>query len=177
MNKLLMALLLTFPLFAGTLTLKEGFVAAHTEVMGDSTIDPLNTELKANISMDESIESMKGDFSIEMAFFSSDNEDRDENMHEETEVKEFPLATYTISKVTKEKGDINYNLEGTLNFHGVDKPLRITAEITQDSQSVTIKGTSQINVSDYGIDMPCLGGFFLCVDDKVGLFVKAVLTK
>jgi len=177
MKKLLTILILALPLLASNLTLKDGFVSAHTEVLGDSSIDPLNTDLKANISMDDGLESLKGDFSIDMGYFSSDNEDRDENMHETTEVEKFPLAKYTIKKVTKQEGENNYTIAGSLNFHGTDKALSFDAEIIEDSSDLVIKGTSTIMVSDYGVDMPCLGGFFLCVDDKVDLFVKATLTK
>jgi len=177
MKYLFFSLLLVFPLLATPLTLKEGFVAAHTEVLGDSTIDPLNIGLKAEMSMDSTLESLKGNFSVNMNFFSSDNEDRDENMHESTEAETFPISTYTIETVTKAEGENNYLMTGKLNFHGIDKKLNFDVEITQDTKSVSIKGKSKILVSDYGIDMPCLGGFFLCVDDNVDLFVKAVLSK
>jgi polyisoprenoid-binding protein YceI len=177
MKKFLFIVLLGLPLLASNLNLTEGFVAAHTEVTGDSTIDPLNTELKANITMDQTLESLRGNFSIAMKYFSSDNKKRDVHMNETTDVKDFPLATYTIKNVAKTKGDNNYMLSGNLNFHGVDKTVDFDVEMTQDSKEVVIKGKSSILVSDYGIDMPCLGGFFLCVDDKVELFVKATLAK
>jgi len=176
MNKLLLVLLLSLPLLAGDLQLKEGFVAAHTEIVMDRTIDPLNTSLQASLSInDNDILSLKGKFWIEMKSFSSDNEDRDEYMHEANEIEKYPLSTYTLSKVTKVEGDNIYEIEGNLNFFGHDKPFTAKAEIIQDTKMITISATSMILVSDYGLEMPCM--LFLCVRDQVDLFVKAVLLK
>jgi polyisoprenoid-binding protein YceI len=175
MKKLLITLILSLPLLASNLTLKDGFVAAHTEMLMDSTIDPLNTGLKAEITMDNTIESLRGNFSVDMNFFSSDNEDRDIDMHKSTEAEKFPLAKYSIKKVTKVEGENSYILEGVLNFHNTDRELSFNVEIVQDASSVIIKGTSKILVSDYGIEMPCM--VFMCVRDEVDLFVKATLIK
>lgn len=176
MNKLLTVLLLSLPLLAGNLQLKEGFVAAHTEMSLDGTIDPLNTSLQADVSItSDDLTSLKGKFWIEMKSFSSDNEDRDENMHESNEVEKYPLSTYTLSKVTKVEGSNAYEIEGNLNFFGHNKPFTAQAEITQDAKTVTVSATSMILVSDYGLEMPCM--MFMCVRDQVDLFVKAVLLK
>jgi len=175
MKKFLIVLLLALPIFAGSLHLEEGFVAAHTEMLMDSTIDPLNTGLKAEVSIDEGIESLKGSFSIEMNLFSSDNEDRDEHMHEATNALNFPLATFTIAEILKEEGENNYLIKGDLNFFKERKELTFRSEILQDDSSVTISATSKILVSDYGMEMPCM--MFMCVRDEVDLFVKAKFKK
>ncbi|PHR53998.1 MAG: hypothetical protein COA44_14635 [Arcobacter sp.] len=176
MKKLLITLLMSLPLLAGNLQLKEGFVAAHTEMLMDSTIDPLNTALQADISIQaDDITSLSGKFWIEMNLFSSDNKDRDEHMHDATEVSKYPLATYTLSKVTKLRGDNEYKIEGTLNFFSQSKPFSTRSEITLEKGILTINATSMIKVSDYGLDMPCI--LFMCVRDEVDLFIKAVLVQ
>ncbi|MFC2073737.1 YceI family protein [Campylobacterota bacterium] len=177
MKKFLIILLLSLPVFAGNLQLKEGFVAAHTEVFGDSTIDPLNNDLRADLTMqDVDITTLRGSFSVDMKLFVSDNSDRDENMNEATEVSKFPLATYTVSSVTQTEDAHAYIISGTLDFHGTKNGLDIYAEITWQDNTLTINGISKILLSDYKVEAPCLLGF-LCVEDKVDIFAKAVLSK
>lgn len=175
MKRLLFLLLLILPLFAGNLQLKEGFVAAHTEMLMDKTIDPLNSNLQADMSMKgDDLSSLRGKLWIEMKLFSSDNDDRDENMHESNEVGKFPFATYTISDVTK-NDDAAYTINGELDFHGQKRAFILKSEITLIENEVTINATSKFLVSDYGMEMPCM--MFMCVRDQVDIFAKAVLTK
>lgn len=175
MKKIIMVLILAYPLFAAELTLKEGFVAAHTEMIMDSTIDPLNTNLKGKMSITgDDLLSLKGTLSIQMDLFTSDNEDRDEHMHEANEASQFPLASYTITSVTQNtKGD--YTLHGTMTFHGQDKPFIAQAEIIDTKDEIIISATSHLLVSDFGIEAPCM--MFMCVRDKVDIFAKAIFLK
>ena len=175
MKKLFLALLLTFPLFADGLQLKEGFVAAHTEMMMDGTIDPLNNNLHADMSIaGDDLTSLRGKLWIEMKLFSSDNAKRDTNMHESNEVGKYPLASYTISDITKLEGS-SYTINGKLDFHGQKRPFTLKAEITSTENEVTINATSSFLVSDYGMEMPCM--MFMCVRDQVDIFAKAVLAR
>lgn len=175
MKKLLLVLLLSLPVFAGNLSLKEGFVAAHTEMMMDSTIDPLNNNLKADMSMQgDDLLSLKGKMWVEMALFSSDNADRDEHMHEANEAKSFPLATYHVSSVTIDTDGI-YTIHGNLDFHGITKSFMATAEIKDVDGEISISATSKISGSDFGIEMPCM--VFMCVRDQIDIFAKAVFIK
>jgi len=178
MKKITILLLLSLSLFAGNLQLKEGFVAAHTEVLGDSTIDPLNNNLHADLSItDDDITSIKGKLSVDMKLFVSDNSDRDEHMNKTTEADKFPLASYTITQISKAKDTNAYTITGTLDFHGVQKELSFSAEVMTDAETITISAISKILLSEYDIDAPCLLGFALCVEDKVDIFAKAVLIK
>ena len=172
MKKILLALLLALPLFSANLQLKSGSVAAHTEMMMDSTIDPLNNSLRAEITMDgDDITTLKGKFWVEMNLFISDKSDRDKSMYKEVDADKFKLATYTISSVTKTEGESNYIINGVLSFHGKEKPLSAKAKITTTNGAPTIEAASMILVSDFGIKMPCM--VFMCVRDRVDLLVKA----
>jgi len=176
MKKLFYILLLALPLLAGNLQLKEGFVSAHTEMLMDSTIDPLNNSLAADLSIQgDDISTLKGTVSVEVGLFISDKSDRDEHMDEATEALKFPLANYAITKVTKVDGANAYTLTGTLDFHGQKRELIFNAEVLQTDDSLTINATSGFLMSEYGIEPPCL--MFLCVRNPVDLFAKAVLSK
>lgn len=176
MKKLLLLFLFALPLLAGNLVLKEGFVAAHTEMALDSTIDPLNNSIRTDLNMpSEDISSLRGTISVEMDLFVSDNSDRDEHMDEAVNVKSFPLASYTVTKLTKTEGVNNYKIDGTLDFHGQKRELSFNAEVLLQENLLTINATSQILMSDYGVEIPCL--MFMCVRDQIDIFAKAVLEK
>lgn len=171
MNKIVLLFLISIGLFGADLNLKNGSVAAHTEMLMDKTIDPLNNALQAAITMQNGdITTMQGKFWVEMSLFKSDKSDRDESMYKEIQADKFKLATYTISSVTKVDND-TYKIKGKLDFHGVSKELEAKAKITATNSEVTLEATSMILVSDYGVKMPCM--VFMCVRDQVDLSVKA----
>lgn len=176
MKKLLLAFLFSLPLLAGSLQLQSGSIEAHTEMAMDSTIDPLNKSLFAEITMDGSnIETMAGKFWIDLNLFISDNKDRDTNMHESLESKKFILTTYTITSVKKTAEADMYDIHGKLDFHGVQKDLSAKAKITLEKDLVSFDATSVINMPDFGVEMPCM--VFMCVRDQVDLVVQAKFTK
>jgi polyisoprenoid-binding protein YceI len=177
MKTLLLTLLLTFPLLAGNLQLKKGFVQSHTEMMIDSKIDSLNKALhvEANI-INNDIITINGKFWVDVSLFISDNEDRDEHMDEATEAKKFPLATYTLSSITKADTDKDaYTLHGELEFHGVKKPVIFNAQILNKETTIEISAETQILGPDFGIEMPCM--VFMCVDDEIDILVELTLSK
>ena len=171
MKKIVLLFLISIGLFGADLSLKNGSVAAHTEMLMDKTIDPFNNALQAQITMQNGdITTMQGKFWVEMSLFKSDKSDRDDHMYKEVDTLKFKLATYTISSVTKVDND-TYKIKGKLDFHGVSKELEAKAKITATNSEVTMDATSMILVSEYGIKMPCM--VFMCVRDQVDLRVKA----
>lgn len=172
MKKILIGLLLALPLIATDLELKSGSVAAHTEMLMDSTIDPVNNSLQADISIENNdITTIKGKFWVEMTLFKSDKSDRDESMYKEIQADKFKSATYTIGSVTKIDGENSYKIDGKLNFLGQEKPLSANAKITTIDGSLVIEAKTMILMSDFGLKMPCM--MFMCVRDQVDLLVKA----
>jgi len=171
MKKILLVLILAFPLLAANLQIKNGSVAAHTQMIMDNTIDPLNNSLNADLTIQGSdITTIRGKFWVEMELFKSDNGDRDKNMYKEVESDKFKLASYTISGITK-NGENSYTISGMLNFHGKEKPLNAQAKIVYANGALTIDASSMILVSDFGVKMPCM--VFMCVRDQVDLSIKA----
>ncbi len=174
MKNILLALFLTIPLLAANLQLKSGSVAAHTEMLMDSTIDPINNSLNADITMDGSdVTTLRGKFWVDMNLFKSDKSDRDKSMYKEVESDKFKLATYTISSIAKAEGENSYTISGVLDFHGKEKPLIAKAQIVSVDGTLSISASSMILMSDFGIKMPCM--VFMCVRNQVDLLVKADL--
>lgn len=172
MKKIMFMLMLILPQFVMGLEIKSGYVAAHTEMLMDKTIDPRNDSLHADITMqDNDITSIRGKFWVEAALFTSDKKDRDEHMYKEMQTDKFSLATYTVKNVKKTERNDGYTLEGELDFHGVKKELDADAKISLKDGTLVLEADTKILVSDYGIEMPCM--VFMCVRDQVDLHVKA----
>ncbi len=158
-------------LMGGNLAYVEGSVKAHTEVFGDSSIDPQTSSIVSHLSMDEGITSIMGTVEVSMTDLASDNSSRDENMQETIESNLFPTALYNLSAVTEEEG--GYLINGTLEFHGVKHPFVIVADILKEGKQVKIKGQSAFLMSDYGVEPPVL--LFLTVRDKVDIMIDVTL--
>ncbi len=60
------ALLLASSLTAGNLSFESGSIKAHTEVFGDTTIDPMTKKATSHLNMDASPATLKGSIEISM---------------------------------------------------------------------------------------------------------------
>lgn len=168
------ALLLAVSVYAGNLSFESGMIKAHTEVFGDSSIDPVFKKATSHLSMGDSATSLRGSMDVSVADFMSDNAKRDVNMHETMESDKFPKASYEIKEVIAKGGD-NVTLKGTLSMHGVTKPLSFEGSVSEEGSKVRIKAKSSMKMSDFGINPPKM--VFLTVRDQVDLNVDVVLKR
>jgi len=164
---LLLSLLVSSYLIAGNLVVTHGTVKAHTEVFGDSQINPTTTKLTSHLSMSGDPTTLTGSIDVSMKGLKSDNEDRDEHMSEAINSGQFPNATYTISSVTKSGG--GYKLDGKLSFHGTTKPLTLHADISKSGDKVSFKGNGTFAMSSFGVTPPKL--LLLTVRDRIDLTI------
>lgn len=164
---LIISLLAATFLSAGNLTVTQGVVKAHTEVFGDSTIDPETTGLVSHLKMDNDPQTLNGSIDVSIKGLKSDNEDRDKHMYEAINSTKFPQATYKIQSITKSAQ--GYNVAGILDFHGIQKPLSILAQITQSGDTLQFNGKSSFLMSSYGVEPPRL--LLLTVRDQVDLTI------
>lgn len=168
------ALLLVSSVYAGNLSFEAGTIKAHTEVFGDSTIDPMIKKATSHLSMDTSPASLKGSIDVSLSDLFSDNKKRDEHMQEALESSVFPKAVFDVKEVVSKGGD-TYVLKGTMNLHGVAKPLSFEGTITEEGNKVRIKATSGLKMTDFGIKP--IKMMFLTVRDQVDLSVDVVLKR
>lgn len=170
---LLSILTLSTSLMAQKLVVNHGIIKAHTEVFGDSSIDPATTGIISHLTMGKELTSMKGSVDVSILKLKSDNDERDEHMVEALESKNYPLSTYTFSSV--KKSSHGYIVKGTLNFHGVKKPLQINADITKKGREIIFHGKSSFLLSDYKVKPIKL--FFLTVRNKIDLAIDVTFKK
>lgn len=170
----LAAVLLAASAFAGNLTFESGSIKAHTEVFGDSTIDPIAKKATSHLSMDAAPATLKGSIEVSMADLVSDNKKRDANMQETLESSAFPKAVFEVKEVVA-KGGENVILKGMMNLHGVTKPMSFEGSVSEEASKVRIKVKSSMKMSDFGITPPKM--VFLVVRDQVDLSVDVVLKR
>ena len=167
-------LLLSSSVYAGNLGYESGLIKAHTEVFGDATIDPMSKKATSHLSMEANPTTLKGSMDVSLTDLFSDNKKRDEHMQEALESSAFPKAVFDVKEVVSKGGD-NYVLKGTMNLHGVTKPMNFEGTITEDGNKVRIKAQSSMKMTDYGIKPIKL--MFLTVRDQVDLSVDVVLKR
>ena len=96
MKKVFLVMVLASSMWAGALSFESGSVKAHTEVFGDSTIDPVTKKIISGLTMGNEIKSLDGSVSASMIDLVSDNKDRDKHMRETLETETFGVAVFDI---------------------------------------------------------------------------------
>jgi len=170
---ILLVLLVPIASFAVELKLIQGYIKAHTEVFGDSTIDPYTEKIQANLHMDSSIESLKGEIKINSFDLISDNKKRDQHMYETLESKVYPTILFKLLKVEKRKNQ--YQLEGFLNLHGISTAISVPCNISLKDSLMDLKCNFTIKMTDYNMEPPTF--LFLTVRDKVDIDVDLKLKR
>ena len=174
MKRVVLAALLGLEAVYGTaLVTSHGVVKAHTEVFGDSSIDPQTAKLTSHLQMDDTIESIHGSVDVDIMALKSDNHTRDEHMVEALQSKKFPVATYRFTSIKKQTH--GYLIQGVLHFHGVDRPLSLQAKIENGQDSVHILAKGHIKLSQYKVKPIKL--LFLEVRDRIDLKTDVVFKK
>lgn len=87
--------------------------------------------------------------------FDSGNSNRDSHALEVTEALKYPKITFTSTKIQQDQ--FGLNLEGTLNFHGVSKPISLKA-LKFSGGLLVIDGSFLIKLSDFNVERPSLFG-------------------
>jgi len=153
-------------LAASPLHITGGEIDAHTEVFGDGSINPSVKKIHGNLQMqNDDPATLSGRIWFDIADFRSDNSERDEHMDAMFERTKYPSIALDISHVTKHGS--SYMIEGTLQMHGVRKPIAVAADITKKGDVWRIKSYFSVKVSDYGMEPPTL--LFLSVRDRVDI--------
>lgn len=165
MYKLILVLLLAVFANAGELELVDGKIQAHTEVFGDSSINPSTKKIDVEAKKGDSIESILGKIEIDAVSLVSDNKDRDEHMYEVLKVTDSPKIIYTITSIAK--ADDKYKINGILTMNHATKPVSSTAIIAQSGEEIVMDGDFSINLTDFNLEPPTM--FFLTVRDQIDI--------
>ncbi|XOB62177.1 YceI family protein [Campylobacterota bacterium DY0563] len=165
MYKLIFVLLLSIVANATTLNLVNGKIQAHTEVFGDSTINPETEKIVTHLAMADSIESISGEFEIEAISLVSDNKDRDKHMYEILHIIESPKISFVVSSISK--NEETYIVKGDLTMNGVTKHISSQASIVEKNMFLDLNGNFSIKLTDFNLEPPTM--FFLTVRDLIDI--------
>ncbi len=163
MFKLFIIALTSTLLSAGALTFTQGTIKAHTEVFGDSGIDPFTTQITSDLTLGTDPTQLRGTISVPSISLKSENEGRDEHMHEAMHCDTQKQITVHINSVKKLQN--NYQIAADLTLNGVNKKIVSLANIKEDAGSLVLDGNFTIKMTDYNIEQPSM--LFFTVRDAV----------
>ncbi|MDO4911449.1 MAG: YceI family protein [Corynebacterium sp.] len=131
---------------------QEVVVTARTsDVTGEITI--ANDELAAG-----------SEVTVDLTTVASDSAQRDEHFRTGIlETDTYPTATFTTTEAVsvenlKTDGVATVTVPGTLNIHGVEKPVSIEMNISNNDGVVTVIGNSTLTWTDFGVTPPTMPG-------------------
>ena len=150
---------------AATLTFIEGTIKAHTEVFGDSTIDPFTTQISSHLTIGSNPTQLSGDISIPSITLHSENEGRDDHMHEAIHAESEKVISIEVTKV-KKTNDL-YQIYADLTLNGVTKQIVSVCNIQEKGTKIDLDGNFSIQMSDYKIEQPSM--LFFTVRNQVDI--------
>ncbi len=148
----------------------NGAVGITQTISGDVALDRTNV---AN--------SQIGDITINISEFKSDNPRRDSFIRGNyLQSNTYPYATFknvTLSGLPtgsyQEGATLEFQITGTLNVHNMDRQTTFDATGTFKNGTLVVKATTDLKISDFGIETPAIGGM-LKVDDPIRLELNIV---
>lgn len=165
MHKLLLLVFFSIFVFANNLILQNGEIEAHTEVFGDSEINPKTQSIISTLNYENSIESLKGEIKITSKSLKSKKEDRDNNMYDLLNTKNYPNIVFNITSIVKK--DNQFELKGNLTLNAVTKEIKSLLNIEELNDIFTLNGTFFIKLTQFNMKPPKM--FFLTVRDQIDI--------
>ncbi len=173
MFKLLVILGLVLGANATSINVQSGEIKAHTEVFGDSEINPTTKNVKANLTIEDTIESIKGKIYFETLTLVSDKKGRDENMHELLKIEKYRTISFDIKNIVK-NGNV-HDINGVVTLNGVSKNITAKTTIIKDNNQVTLKGGFSFNLTDFSLEPPVM--MFLTVRNQIDISYNILLSE
>lgn len=171
MYKLLVILILALGVSANTLNIQKGEIIGHTEVFGDSQINPTTKDVKADLTMNDSIESIKGKIYFDTISLISDKKTRDEHMYELLKAEKFKTISFDIKSITKT--DVDYEIKGVLTLNGVSKNIKAKISINQQNNQILLTGGFSFNLTDFSLEPPTM--MFVTVRNQIDISYNITL--
>lgn len=171
MFKLLIVLSLVLFANASNLSVQKGEIIAHTEVFGDSEINPTTKDVKADLTMNDTIESIKGKIYFDTISLISDKKTRDEHMYELLQAEKFKTITFDIKSIVKI--DVDYEIKGVLTLNGVQKNIKAKISINKQNNQLLLTGAFSFNLTDFSLEPPTM--MFLTVRNRIDISYNITL--
>ena len=151
--------------YANNLSVTSGEIKAHTEVFGDSEINPTTKDVKANLTIGNSLESIKGQIFFETLTLISDKKDRDEHMYKLLNSEVHKVVSFSIKNIVK--NETNYDINGVITLNGVKKEITVKSDINEQNNQIVMVGGFSFNLTDFNLEPPTL--LFLTVRNQIDI--------
>lgn len=108
--------------------------------------------------------------------------DRDDNVRAFLHTREHPFAVFKVNRTpvgsTPSRGTpVRVKVAGTLELNGIIKPAAFNLVVRLDSDQVAAAGSTTVNVTGYGIEVPQGAAGFVSVDPRITLEISLILLK
>jgi polyisoprenoid-binding protein YceI len=95
--------------------------------------------------------------------FDSRNTNRDSHALEMIEALIFPKINFTSADITQREGIML--IKGSLNFHGVTRPLIVEAKSITEGNQIMVEGSFPVKLQDFKVNRPSL--LFVKVEEEI----------
>ena len=173
MSKILIILCLSLAAIASSLNIQKGEIIAHTEVFGDSQINPSTKEINTFLTIQKEVESIRGKIYFDTITLISEKRDRDSNMYELLNFQKYKNISFDISSIVKNEN--GYDVNGDLTLNGITKNISTKGEIINNKDAILLKGRFSFNLTDFNLEPPTM--FFLTVRNQIDISYYIQLKK
>lgn len=101
--------------------------------------------------------------SAKVMAFDSRNTNRDSHALEALEALTYPKINFTSAQLSQSESNLIIN--GSLNFHGVTKPMAITTKTYTEGNTIRVEGAFPVKLSEFKVDRPSL--LFVKIQDEI----------
>ena len=108
----------------------------------------------------------RSQFTVDLTTLASDQSRRDSRVQQALNTSEFPTATFTATRISSldtaaivDGAKVTFQLNGTLELHGVAKDVTWTVEATRQGNALSAIANLDFKFADYNISPPNIGGF------------------
>ncbi|MDZ7818006.1 MAG: YceI family protein [Aliarcobacter sp.] len=173
MFKILVMLCLGLAAIASNLSVQKGEIVAHTEVFGDSQINPTTKEINSFLTIENDIESIRGKIYFDTITLISQKRDRDSNMYELLNTQKYKSISFDITSIVK--NETFYDINGVLTLNGISKNITTKSEINENKEIILLNGGFSFNLTDFNLEPPTM--FFLTVRNQIDITYNIELKK
>ena len=173
MFKILIILCLGLAAIASNLNVQKGEIIAHTEVFGDSQINPTTKEINSFLTMQNDIQTIRGKIYFDTISLISQKRDRDSNMYELLNSEKFKTISFDITSIVK--NETTYDISGELTLNGITKNITFKSEIINNKDTILLNGGFSFNLTDFNLEPPTM--FFLTVRNQIDISFNIELKK
>jgi polyisoprenoid-binding protein YceI len=126
-----------------------------------------------------------GDVTFALSSLDTGVELRNHHMKEKyLQVSQFPQAKLTLTKLTLSQSpltagfhELNVPFDGTLELHGVTKPVQGTAEIVNNNGEIACDAQFSVKISDFAVAVPKYLGITVADDVNVNTHLETQVAK